>query len=249
MLETLLEELNISEIQVSERGLREGLPIDYLSRSDDAHLYQQTSFRERSVLELGRRCSFDEPHARQVARVAWQLFDSARAAGLHTLGDRERELLEHAALLHDVGTFVSYTNHRAHSYYLIRNADLLGFDQTELSIIATTVLFHHKAFPRAKHPQFAELDKRSRDVVRVLCTFLRIAESLDRSHLQVVSEARLLSEDRRGVVLEVLPHRDCHLEVWEVRTHAGSFAKAFDRELHIRSLSPPTPEPTQGGQI
>lgn len=241
ILETLLEELNIPEIQVSERGLREGLPIDYLSRADDAHLFQQTSFRERSVFELGRRCGFDEPHARQVAKLAWQLFDSALAAGLHSLGERERELLEHSALLHDVGTFVSYTNHRAHSYYLIRNADLLGFDQTELSIIAATALFHHKAFPRPKHPEYAELDKRSRDVVRVLCTFLRIAESLDRSHLQAVAEARLKLEDRRAVILEITPHRDCHLEVWEVRTHAKSFAKTFERELHIRSL--PAPEP------
>lgn len=236
ILETLMEELDLSEIGISERGLREGLPIDYLSRSDNAHLFEQTSFRERSVLELGRRCSFDEPHARQVVRIAWELFDSGREAGLHSLGEWERELLEHACLLHDVGAFVSYNNHRTHSYYVIRNADLLGFDQTEISIIAAVALFHHKAFPRLKHPEYAELDKRSREIVRVLCVFLRIAESLDRSHLQALAHARLRASDRRNIVLEITPMRDCHLELWEVRTHEKAFEKVFGRKLTVRVL-------------
>jgi exopolyphosphatase/guanosine-5'-triphosphate,3'-diphosphate pyrophosphatase len=238
VLETLLEELNVPGFQLSERGLREGLPIDWLQRSDDAPLFQLVSFRERSVLELGRRCNFDETHARHVASLAWQLFDSARELGIHQAGDWERELLEHAALLHDIGGFLSYSQHRVHSYYFIRNADLLGFDQTELTIIATTVLFHHKAFPRMKHPEYAMLDKAARETVKVLCSFLRIAESLDRSHLQSVARARFRPIDSKAVLLELTPARDCHLELWEVRNHAKSFEKAFERPLQIRVIDP-----------
>jgi len=240
IIETLMQELDIPEIIVSERGLREGLPIDYLQRSDNAHLFEQTSFRERSVLELGQRCGFDESHARHVAQLAWELFDSAREAGLHSFGDWERELLEHAALLHDVGSFVSYTNHRAHSAYFIRNADLLGFDQTEIAIIATIVLFHHKSFPRPKHPDFAALDKRARHIVRVLCVFLRIAESLDRGHVGAVAHAALRNVDRKTTILEVTPARDCHLELWEVRNHEPAFNKVFNRDLVIKQTAPVT---------
>lgn len=238
ILETFMQELDLPEIAVSDRGLRDGLPIDFLSRGDQAQLLEQASFRERSVLELGRRCGVDEIHAKHVARLAWELFDSAKAAGLHALGDWERELLEHASLLHDVGSFVSYTNHRTHSYYFIRNADLLGFDQTEIGIIATVALFHHKAFPRTKHPEFARLDKRSREIVRVLCVFLRIAESLDRSHLGSVSHAELRSDDRRSVELQVTASKDCHLELWEVRNHERAFEKVFGRELTIKLAAP-----------
>jgi exopolyphosphatase/guanosine-5'-triphosphate,3'-diphosphate pyrophosphatase len=238
ILETLMEELELPGILISERGLREGLPIDYLSRADDAHLFERTSFRERSVLELGRRCGFDEQHARHVARLAWQIFDSARECGLHTLGEWERELLEHACLLHDVGAFVSYANHRTHSYYFIRNADLLGFDQTELAIIATTALFHHKAFPRPKHAEYAELDKRARGIVRALCVVLRIAESLDRSHLQTVASARVRLTGRRTAVLEIEAAQDCHLELWEVHNHERAFEKVFGRKLLFRLLKP-----------
>ncbi|MFN0054300.1 MAG: Ppx/GppA family phosphatase [Planctomycetales bacterium] len=237
ILETLMQELDLREIEISERGLRDGLPIDYLTRSDEPHLFDQSSFRERSVLELGRRCGFDEPHARHVVRLAWELFDSAREAGLHHLGEWEREILEHACLLHDVGTFVSYTNHRTHSNYLIRNADLLGFDQTEIALIATVALFHHKAFPRLKHPEFAELNKTARHVVRLLCCFLRIAESLDRSHLGAVAQAAFRVVDKKSIRLELTPARDCHLELWEVQTHEKVFEKVFGKSLEIKVLA------------
>src|SRR5262249_40237509 len=123
-------------------------------------------------------------------------------------------------------------------YYFIRNADLLGFDQTEISIIAATALFHHKAFPRMKHAEFAELDKRSREIVRVLCILLRIAESLDRSHLGAVAHVALRADDRKSATLEIPPAKDFHLELWEVRTHEKAFEKVFGRKLEIKLPSP-----------
>ena len=107
--------------------------MDYLARSPHAALVHELSVRERSVLRLVRACGADEAHARHVARLALELFDSAREAGFHELGDEERELLDYTALLHDVGTFVSYPDHHVHSAYLIANADLLGFDQREIA--------------------------------------------------------------------------------------------------------------------
>lgn len=248
ILETLVQELGITELSVSDRGLREGLPIDYLSRWEHPH-FIQNSFRERSVLELGHRCQFDELHARRIVRLAWQLFDSAKELGLHAFGDWERELLEHAALLHDVGSFVSYNHHRCHSYYVIRNADLLGFDQTEIDIIATVALFHHKAFPRPKHPEYALLDGRSRNVVRTLCVFLQLAESLDRGHVGAVREAKFAAADRKQVVLEIRSRQNCHLEMWELHQHENAFEKVFARQLKPTLIVEPTDADTNTGPV
>lgn len=235
ILETILSELDLSGLLISDRGLREGLPIDYLTQHAAA-APDQFSFRERSVFELGRRCGFDEPHARQVARLAWQLFDSARELGLHRFGEHERELLEHAALLHDVGTFVSYNHHRVHSYYLIMNAELLGFHQRELAIIANLALYHHKAFPRPRHPEFRVLDKPDRQIVRQLCVLLRIAESLDRGHMAAVRQARFVSTDRKTIQLEITPASDCHLEIWELAKHEQVFQSVFERDLVVKRI-------------
>ncbi|HVW02726.1 MAG TPA: Ppx/GppA phosphatase family protein [Planctomycetaceae bacterium] len=233
ILQTFMEELDLPEIRVSDRGLREGLPIDYLRRAEHQTPLELASFRERSVFQLGRACNFDEPHARNVTRLSLELFDSAQSLGLHNLGEWERELLEYAALLHDVGAFLSYNNHRAHSYYFIRNAELLGFDQTEIRIIAATAYFHRNALPRLKHPEYAELDKRSRKIVLVLCLFLRIAESLDRSHTGAVNNVQFRETGPDELTLEVSSVKDCQLELWGVRHHESAFEKVFGKKLAV----------------
>jgi len=238
IIDALMLELGLKEIRISDRGLREGLLVDYLERSGHAPLLEETSVRARSVFHLGRTCGFDEPHARNVARIALQMFDSARELRLHKLGEWERELLEYAALLHDIGAFLSYQNHHAHTYYLIKNADLLGFDQTEIAIMAATGLFHRKSFPRKKHPQFAELDGRSREIVRVLCALLRIAEALDRSHAGVVQGAKFRAPGKSAVVLDVQARTDCQLELWGAQNQEKAFEKAFQRGLFIEAAVP-----------
>ena len=231
IIDTLMDELNLPEIRISDRGLREGMPIDYLSCSGSSEWIDHRTFRKRSVLQLGHSCGFEEVHAKHVAKLALQLFDSSRAAGLHTLGELQRELLEYAALLHDVGIFLSYRRHRAHSYYFIRNAELLGFNETEIAVMAVTVLYHHKSYPRRKHPQFAELDKRHRRVTRILCVLLRLAESLDRTHGQVVKQVEFGPINDKACLLDVRADVDCQLEIGEVQNHTLSFNKTFKKRL------------------
>ena len=94
ILDTLVQDLKIKEMRViSERGLREGLLVDYLSRGEHAELFSGISVRERSVLQLGRACGFDEAHARHIAELSLEIFDSAKKAGFHALDPRYRELL------------------------------------------------------------------------------------------------------------------------------------------------------------
>ncbi len=258
ILETLLKQLNVPAIRASERGLREGMLIDYLARSAKQAPLTSTSFRERSVLRLGRLCSFDEPHAFQVARLSLMLFDSARDLGLHSLGPAERELLEYAALLHDVGTFISYANHQAHSHYLIRHAELLGFDDREIDLIALIARYHQKSFPSRTHAEFAALTEDDQRAVEICCTLLRLAECLDRGHMGAVTAARFeLGGKRKGkvksngenkvgskseskepgksskgkITLCIEAGADCRLEIWGVHDRRKAFRRTFDRRL------------------
>ncbi len=234
IIDTLMEDLKLGSLQVSERGLRDGLLMDYLARTDQSLALGQMTVRERSVLQLARTVNYDEPHARQVTRLALHLFDSAYNLKLHKLGRWERELLEYAALLHDIGAFLSYQNHQMHTYYLIRNADLLGFDQKEIMIMALAGLHHRKGLPSKKDTDFASLDKDSQEAVRVLGMMLRLAESLDRSHTGAVHRARFVRGEQGGVVLEITSDQDCQLEIWGVENHADAFEKTFGRPLTVR---------------
>jgi exopolyphosphatase / guanosine-5'-triphosphate,3'-diphosphate pyrophosphatase len=234
ILDVFMRELALHEIRVSARGVREGLLVDYLLKHGASSLLQEMSVRARSVWQLGRACQFDEAHARTTARLALALFDSARHAGLHRFGAWERELLEYTAVLHHIGAFLHYTDYQTHTAYLIRHAHLLGFDQTEIAIMATTALYHHKALPRKKSSAFAALDQRAQQIVQLSSALLCLAENLDRGHAGFVQGARLCVVDTQHVALHIDATHDCQVEVWGVQKHLAAFEKVLGRQLVIK---------------
>jgi exopolyphosphatase/guanosine-5'-triphosphate,3'-diphosphate pyrophosphatase len=207
--------------------------------------------RERSVLRLVRACGADEAHARHVARLALELFDSSREAGYHGLGDAERELLDYVALLHDVGAFISYPDHHVHSAYLIANSDLLGFDQREIAVMAATALFHRKATPGVRFAAYARFDDLDRKTVGTLANLLRLAERLDRSHGAVVRHARLVADGRRALTLRLVTNGPAQLELWGLENRRASIEKALGRRLSVEVETEPGgggPAPGDGPQ-
>ena len=231
-----MKELSFDSITITSRGLQDGLLVDYLSRMDAFPLFGDLSPRQRSVLQLGRSCGINEVHARTVTSLVLELFDSAKELKLHMYGDWERELLEYATFLHDIGSFISYTNHHAHSYYIIKNSELLGFDQKEVNFMANIARFHRKRTPRKKDPEILELDAREREALRILTTFIRLGESLDRSHTALVQHVRFSGVDTDTVTLEVVARGDCQLEIWGVDAEKKAFEKIFGKKLVLERI-------------
>jgi exopolyphosphatase/guanosine-5'-triphosphate,3'-diphosphate pyrophosphatase len=236
ILDTFMKELELSSVMTTSRGLQDGLLVDYLSRMDAFPLLGELSPRQRSVLQLGRSCRINEVHARTVTTLVLELFDSAKEQDLHNFGDTERELLEYATFLHDIGSFISYTNHHAHSYYMIKNSELLGFDQNEISFMANIARFHRKKAPRKKDPEVIDLESSERDALMVLTTFIRLSESLDRSHTALIQRVRFSRVNKNSVHLEVVARGDCQLEIWGVEAEKKAFEKIFGKKLIIKRI-------------
>ena len=236
ILDTFMKELSLDAITITSRGLQDGLLVDYLSRMDAFPLLGELSPRQRSVLQLGRSCGINEVHARTVTSLVLELFDSAKDQKLHNYGDWERELLEYATFLHDIGSFISYTNHHAHSYYIIKNSELLGFDQKEVTFMANIARFHRKKTPRRKDPEILELETRERESLRILTTFIRLSESLDRSHTALIQHVRFSRVEDDAVYLEVNARGDCQLEIWGVEAERKAFEKIFGKSLVIEKV-------------
>jgi exopolyphosphatase/guanosine-5'-triphosphate,3'-diphosphate pyrophosphatase len=231
ILDTFMQELSLDSITITGRGLQDGLLTDYLSRMDEFPLSGELSPRQRSVLQLGRSCGINEAHARTVTALVLAMFDSAKELNLHPYGDAERELLEYATFLHDIGSFISYTNHQAHSYYMIKNSELPGFDQKEVTFMANLAKFHRKKSPRKKDPEIFELDPPEREALRMLATFIRLGESLDRSHAALIQQVRFTAPDENSVHLEIVARGDCQLEMWGIESEKKAFEKVFGRKI------------------
>ena len=231
ILETLMDALGIDRIIPTQRGLQDGLLADYLSQTRDFPFIGRLPVRERSVLQLARSCRINEHHARTVARLARELFRSGGECGLHELQEEDEEILIYATYLHDVGSFISYTDHHLHSSYLIRNTDLAGFSHREILLMAQLARYHRKKPPKAKHLAMVPLERPDQERLRVLSAFIRMAEALDRSHAGLIRHARFISLGPGGAVLELSAVSACELEASGIGNEAENFQRVFGRPL------------------
>ena len=220
LFDTIVRRLGADEFTLCDLALREGLVLDYIHRNSARirKVERYPDVRRRSIVELGERCRYWSEHAQQVARLALNIFDQTRS--VHALSDREREWLEYGALLHDIGVHISYERHHRHSYYLIKNGDLRGFDPQEIEVIALIARYHRQATPKKSHDGYGDLKTPLRRTVKVLSAMVRLAEGLDRSHAQALAGIDLYP---RGddYLARLRATGDAELELWAAHRHVA----------------------------
>jgi len=197
VLEQLCVALGIEELTISDYALREGVLLDALHRLRGSTSHHLSDLRHSSVFHLMELCDDQPEHSVQVARLALQLHDAlGERLGL---GGAERELLEAAALLSNVGLFISHSGHHKHSYYVIRNSEhLMGFTDREIELIAQVARYHRKSQPSLdKHPEFAALAPTDQQRVVAMSALLRVAIGADRNYDSAVADLRVDLEDGR----------------------------------------------------
>lgn len=215
-----------ASILVPHVGIKEGVLLD-LAESVADRRQRPRRLEEEAVtgaITLGRRYMFDEAHALHVARLASSLFDQLRP--LHRLDDEDRRLLVAAALLHDIGAYISYKKHHKHSYYLISESELPSFTPAQIAVIANVARYHRKSEPSADHESYSALSPADRARVDRLAALLRLADALDREHQQRVADVR--TEVGNGTVrLRLLGAGDLLLEQWSLRRKSGMLERVF----------------------
>ena len=213
LIDTILRKIEAEELTLCDLALREGLVLDYIqkNRAKITKAERYPDVRRRSIVELGERCGFWAEHAQQVARLSLSIFDQTRS--LHRLGEREREWLEYGALLHDIGSHISYERHHRHSYYLIKNGGLRGFEPEETEVIALVARYHRQSPPKKSHEGYADLSPKLQRTVKRLSAMVRVAEGLDRSHAQTVTAIDLYPQPD-GYLARLRSKADAELELW-----------------------------------
>lgn len=237
LFDTILQLLGADAFSLCDLALREGLILDYIRRnaSHIAQVERYPDVRRRSAIELAERCQYQVAHVEQVARLAGTLFDQTRH--LHGLEAREREWLEYAALLHDVGTHISYEGHHKHSEYLIQHGDLRGFEPEETDVIALLARYHRTGEPKKKHESFASLPGPRRRAVRVLSAILAVAEALDRSHAAAIDGVEV-QDAADHLLLRVQPRSDAELEVWDALRHLTPLERVLGKPVRLEAVRP-----------
>ena len=233
ILQEAMTLLGVQSVTVCERSLREGVIVDWMLTHGfiDNRLRFQSSIRERSVLKTAKKYQTNLEHSERVTAFALNIFDQTKGQ-LHYWNADQRQLLWAAAILHNSGHYISHSAHHKHSYYLIRNGELLGYNETEIEIIANIARYHRKSPPKKKHESYRNLlHKEHRTIVNQLSAILRLAVALDRRQIGAISHVQCEYvpnfKEFKMLIFPSLIDDECALEMWSLDYKKGVFEEEF----------------------
>jgi exopolyphosphatase/guanosine-5'-triphosphate,3'-diphosphate pyrophosphatase len=236
----LVRGLDTQQIMVNERGIRDGLLLRMISElpgRSSAKQSAQPGSRMEWARQFARKARSNERHCDQVASLALQIFDGVK--NRFGLPASSRDVLQAAAILHDIGYIISHSKHQKHAYHLIMHGELPGFNPHEVELIANVVRYHRRAFPKKRHENLAYLATPERKLIEKLSGILRVADGLDRTHSQSVTGLKLRalqSRIRISVEAAAYPEIDCA----DAERKSDLFRKAFETDVELvwRSAKP-----------
>lgn len=140
----------------------------------------------KEVVKLARSCSYEKRHSHQVTRIALRLYDELQ--DLHRLSPRHRLLLQSASLLHDIGWIKGRLRHHKTTRDIILRSFNLPLTKEEKLIVALVARYHRRSLPRESHKYYADMREEQRTALRKLAAILRVADGLDRRHINAVDD-------------------------------------------------------------
>jgi exopolyphosphatase/guanosine-5'-triphosphate,3'-diphosphate pyrophosphatase len=234
VLDEIMRKLKVEQLRSCDAALREGIVEHVLDEVRQPRSRKGDSVRRSSVLSLVERSDVERAHATHVARLALRIFD--QTSDLHRFNTGERELLEYAALLHEVGMHVAYQDHQKHSYYLISHAGLRGFTTDQVAIVANVARYYRKSTPDEADDNFAQLTPTQQEIVRRLVAILRIADALDRGRRRAVRDVAVEIAERE-VRFHVRLRGDADVELASAAKRARYFGKVFGTDVDFEEKS------------
>lgn len=220
----MARKLSLDSVLICGVTLRDGLMAEAATGSGWTDDFVEQVLH--SAEETGFRYGFDAEHARCVTENALSLFNALQEE--HKLQRRERILLKVAAMLHDTGTFISSQKHHKHSAYLIRNSEIFGLGERDLLLISLIARYHRKAMPMDAHEDYCTLSREEKLTVSRLAGILRVADALDRSHMQFIRNPVVRPEKEAVLIFS----GKCGLNTGEstaVEKKGDLFRKVFGR--------------------
>ena len=245
ILQTAMDMLQVKELVVCDRALREGLIVDWMLRNHllgDRFSFQST-IRERTVLHLAQSFGVERSRADRVADFALSLYDQTRGL-LHDDAGEGRPLLWAAAQLHTCGKSINISAYHKHTWYLIRHGELLGYSQSEHLMVAAIARYHRRSLPKKRHEAWQLVEGREqRRTVASMALLLRLAAALDRRPQATVAGIQVRREGSNTCLIRLEPmaaELDLSLERWSLQACEPAVEESVGVKLRVQE-----PEPLQ----
>lgn len=216
---------------ISGSSFVEGVILYYGSeQAPNNYFYMMREQNMQLARAIARSYEVDERHAREVERFSLQLCDTLVE---HGITDRMTFMMRIAAILAEVGKFVSLRNHSEHAYHIIMGTDLFGLSDREKEVVANVVFYHYKGTPSNDDENFRKLNSYQKIYVMKLVAILRLARALDVSHKGKISRIALKHKEKE-LVIEAYTDQDISLERWTFERERDYFSEIFGLEVNLK---------------
>jgi exopolyphosphatase / guanosine-5'-triphosphate,3'-diphosphate pyrophosphatase len=232
----LLKETQAQDITISDASIRAGILQDLAPTEQGKRLKRLSIQILSAARSIGRKYHYDENHAERVRELSVRLFEELKTEQRMT--DTHRLYLEVAAILHDIGSFISPRSHHKHSYYLISSSELFGLRKRELELIANIARYHRRAMPQRSHATYVALDRDERMIVSKLAAILRVANALDKDHLQKTPELKI-SREGDQIVFAAPNVSDLAMGRQALAGRSDFFTEVFGKKVVLREADKP----------
>lgn len=235
ILESIAQSFDVKTFTYSDYALREGVLFDTLARENLLNHPEDVDPALQSVKQLADRCDDRPEHSAHVSKIALSLFDCLQKK--LGLPPTSRRFLEAAALLANVGVVVSHSKHHLHSYYVIRNSELVGLTDREIELIAVIARYHRKSAPKQSHSEFAKLEEADQKLVTSLAAILRIAIGLDRTQDGRVKSVTVRAEDEQFLIFaKASAKADIELNLYAANERRSLLADVLATKVKVLAL-------------
>ena len=215
-------------------SLLDGIAYDYAEKKK---FIRSVHNFENDILvtskNIAKRYSSSKSHIQGTMNLCLNIFDSMKK--VHGMGNRERLLIQIAALLHDCGKYISMGNVSECSYQIIMSTEIIGLSSLERKMIAYAVRYNTTAFVYYDEIQMlgAGIDRESYIKIAKMTAILRLANAMDRSHCQKVKGIKTVLKDRE-LQMVMDSSQDISLELGLLQDKVAFFEEVFGIRLVIR---------------
>lgn len=177
-----------------------------------------------TFFRLGSRYTYDEAHSLQVTKFSLKIFDELQQ--IHSLDLKAREIIEGAAILHDIGIFMGYEGHHLHSYHIIQSIRIPGVDHDTINMMALVALLHRGYDEDLVYKYASDVSEKKLLMIRKLVTLMRVADSMDCSHLQLITNFSISLESNR-LLIKAVGIKTPHVELTFFKQSNKEFVETF----------------------
>lgn len=209
---------------VPETNIRNGILLNKNTNQNEELQKEFNIQITASAKNLLRKYHGDENHAECVRMIATKIYDSLREE--ISLDDHARTLLETAALLHDIGSFIRYDNHNLHSCYIIKNSEIFGLSKKDNTIVSEIAKYHKGTSVPQDEDSFLMLPRSDRMTILKLTAILRISDAMDRGHIQKFSDFSIKLQ-QNVLYLKTKNSKNTVLEKIAMSEKSGMFESVF----------------------